>query len=85
MASQDIKPWILLSGDDDGAGYYLVPLSEDPVNWDYDLIQFLDEGPDNIVGKLAVLDTDGDGYSEIYAPSYYNSIVYMYTFVPVEK
>ena len=31
------KPWIALSGDDDGIHYIMFPLSEDPTNWDYDL------------------------------------------------
>ena len=31
------KPWIALSGDDDGIHYIMFPLSEDPNNWDYDL------------------------------------------------
>ena len=31
------KPWIALSGDDDGIHYLLFPRSEDPTNWDYEL------------------------------------------------
>jgi hypothetical protein len=30
------KPWIALSGDDDGVHYLLFPVSEDPENWEYD-------------------------------------------------
>ena len=31
------KPWIALSGDDDGIHYILFPRSEDPSNMEYDL------------------------------------------------
>ena len=31
------KPWIALSGDDDGVHYLLFPKSEDPENMEYDL------------------------------------------------
>jgi hypothetical protein len=31
------KPWIALSGDDDGVHYILYPTSEDPASWEYDM------------------------------------------------
>ena len=31
------KPWIALSGDDDGVHYVMHPMSDELDNWDYDL------------------------------------------------
>ena len=31
------KPWIAISGDDDGVHYIMFPKSEDPENWEYDI------------------------------------------------
>ena len=30
------KPWLTVSGDDDGKVYILRPLSEDPTDWTYE-------------------------------------------------
>ena len=88
MAGQGTKPWLLLAGDDDGKAYYFVPFSEDPNNWDYDTITFLDETGDSgtwqIIGQMATADADGDGLTEIYIPSYYKNRVLIYEFSPVE-
>lgn len=38
------KPWISLSGDDDGKHYVMYPISEDKDNWEYDLQMIIDTG-----------------------------------------
>ena len=38
------KPWISLSGDDDGKHYVMYPKSEDKDNWEYDLHLIIDTG-----------------------------------------
>jgi hypothetical protein len=38
------KPWISLSGDDDGNHYIMYPKSEDKDNWEYDLQLIIETG-----------------------------------------
>ena len=38
------KPWISLSGDDDGKHYILMPVSEDRDNFDYDMELLIETG-----------------------------------------
>ena len=38
------KPWISLSGDDDGNHYIMYPKSEDPFDWEYDLKLIIETG-----------------------------------------
>ena len=38
------KPWISLSGDDDGNHYIMYPKSEDPFDWEYDLQLIIETG-----------------------------------------
>ena len=38
------KPWISLSGDDDGNHYVMYPKSEDPYDWEYDLQLIIETG-----------------------------------------
>jgi len=77
------KPWILLSGDDDGRLYYFTPLSEDPNNWEYSERRVLvDEGIENIIGRPSTADLDGDGYNEMFIPSYFANKIIMMTWAP---
>ena len=39
-----MKPWISLSGDDDGKHYLLYPQSEDKEDWNYDIETIIDTG-----------------------------------------
>merc|ERR1711971_1414776 len=73
------KPWIALSGDDDGIHYIMFPLSEDPTNWDYDL-QIMVDTEETTSGTMAIDDLDGDGYTEIVSAGYTAGKVYVYTF-----
>ena len=38
------KPWISLSGDDDGNHYVLYPKTEDKVDWEYDMYLIIETG-----------------------------------------
>ncbi|VDI79775.1 Hypothetical predicted protein [Mytilus galloprovincialis] len=73
------KPSILLSGDDDGKAYYLEPLSNEPSDWSYSMMMFLDAG-DGTVGELSFADVDGDSYVEVFAPSYSTNELFVYRF-----
>ena len=43
-----LKPWISLSGDDDGKHYILYPQSEDKDEWTYDLELIIDTGNNSL-------------------------------------
>nr|KAG5686829.1 hypothetical protein BaRGS_016684 [Batillaria attramentaria] len=53
------KPWIILSGDDDGQAHLLKPASNDASDWSYQQTNFLDVGT-GTVGGIAAGDMDGD-------------------------
>jgi len=75
------KPYIALSGDDDGVHYVLFPKSEDPANMEYDMEVMVDTEK-TTAGTMAVTDLDGDGYTEIVSAGYTAGEVYVYTFAP---
>ncbi|XP_042881107.1 uncharacterized protein LOC122258899 [Penaeus japonicus] len=75
------KPYILLSGDDDGRMYVLYPNSEDRDDWLYQKHILLDT-EDTTVGKMAHGDLDGDGYEEVIVAGYTIGEVYVYTYAP---
>ena len=75
------RPNILVSGDDDGRAYILEPLSSDPTNWNYKKNTIFDAGS-GTVGQMAFADVDGDGYNDIFIPSYNQATVHVYTFAP---
>jgi len=75
------KPWIALSGDDDGVHYILFPRSEDPDNMEYD-IQVMVDTEETTAGTMAVVDLDGDGFTEIISAGYTAGMVYVFTFKP---
>ena len=76
------KPWIMLSGDDDGRTYSLRPNSEDPSDWSYTMTFFVDQGQGQIVGKPAAFDSDGDGFTEVFVPAYSSDEVKFFTYSP---
>merc|ERR1711892_64411 len=75
------KPWIALSGDDDGVHYVMFPLSEDPTNFEYEM-QVMVDTEATTAGTMAVADLDGDGYTEIISAGYTSGEVFVYTFAP---
>nr|CAD7456445.1 unnamed protein product [Timema tahoe] len=76
-----LKPYILLSGDDDGKHYILVPRSQSKVDWTYDTILLEDTFGDTAGASLAA-DLDGDGFTEIIAAGYSAGKVYVYSYSP---
>eukprot|EP00095_Tigriopus_kingsejongensis_P007119 maker-scaffold303_size215788-snap-gene-1.16 protein:Tk07119 transcript:maker-scaffold303_size215788-snap-gene-1.16-mRNA-1 annotation:"hypothetical protein DAPPUDRAFT_229131" len=70
-----MKPWIALSGDDDGNHYVLYPTSEARDDWTYEkhLLVATDKPTS---GTMAVVDIDNDGYTEIIAAGYSAGTVY---------
>merc|ERR1711997_625740 len=74
-----LKPWISLSGDDDGKHYLLFPESEDKDNWNYDLHLLIDTNGDT-AGTMAIADLDGDGFQELISAGYSSNTVYVHTF-----
>jgi len=75
------KPWIALSGDDDGVHYVMHPMSDELDNWDYDLKIMVDTEA-TTAGTMAVADLDGDGFTEIISAGYTEGMVYVYSFSP---
>ena len=75
------KPWIAISGDDDGIHYVMFPKSEDPEDFEYD-IQVMVDTQATTAGTMAVVDLDGDGYTEIISAGYTAGEVYVFTFAP---
>ena len=92
------KPWIALSGDDDGIHYILFPRSEDPADMEYELrvryiasteyshhqhlSQIMHDSEATTSGTMAIDDLDGDGFTEIISAGYTAGEVYVYTFAP---
>merc|ERR1712107_710579 len=73
------KTPIAISGDDDGVHYIMFPKSEDPENWEYD-IQVMVDTEATTAGTMAVVDLDGDGFTEIISAGYTAGEVYVFTF-----
>lgn len=74
------KPHIAVSGDGSEHLHILVPKSDDSNNWNYKHEKVLNVGC--MVGKLAVADIDGDGYSEILVPGWEEGKVHVLTYQP---
>jgi hypothetical protein len=74
-----VKPWISLSGDDNGRHYILYPSSEDKNDWTYNQELIIDSEAQT-VGTQAIVDLDGDGYMELIAAGYSADTVYVHTF-----
>lgn len=81
-SNSESRPWIVLSGDDDGRSYYLEPLSESADDWNYNMTVFSDQGEGKIVGTPTAFDSDGDDYTEIFVPCYTDNLLKFYTFAP---
>ncbi|XP_078597462.1 uncharacterized protein LOC144873724 isoform X1 [Branchiostoma floridae x Branchiostoma japonicum] len=72
------KPPILLSGDDDGHAYLLVPSSDDPADWSYQKRPLL--ASTGIVGGVSAADIDGDGNIEAFISAYGEDKVHVFRF-----
>ena len=68
-----------MSGDDDGKAYYFEPVSNNSSDWTYTKMTFLDAG-NGTVGELSSADVDGDGFVEVFVPSYTTNEVFVYRF-----
>ncbi|XP_050739301.1 uncharacterized protein LOC127009866 [Eriocheir sinensis] len=75
------KPYILLSGDDDGRIYVLFPNSDLRDDWLYEKHILLDTEKTTI-GKMAHGDFNGDGYEEVAVAGYSIGQLYLYTYAP---
>ena len=60
----------------------LTPRRTDVNNWEYILLPILDEGPGQIIGKPTAADVDGDGFKEIFIPSWFMDRLFIYTYGP---
>jgi len=78
------KPYIMLSGDDDGKHYVLEPFTEDPEDWRYHKHLLVDTEM-TTSGKFIAEDLDGDGYTEIIAAGYSSGTLYTFTYAPEEE
>lgn len=78
------KPWIVLSGDDDGRAYYMKPESQLPNNWVYELVTIFDGGADFTMGSPIAFDSDGDGYTELFIAVYSGNEIRFYSFSNVD-
>ncbi|CAB3382336.1 Hypothetical predicted protein [Cloeon dipterum] len=75
------KPYVFVSGDDDGKHYILEPVSQDPADWTYNKHLLVDTNA-TTTGKYAIADLDNDGYNEIVAAGFTANEVYVYTYAP---
>jgi hypothetical protein len=76
------KPFVFISGDNGNYFCVLVPSKpHDPDDWNYTKQMFYYLGSD--VGRVAINDTDGDGYNEIFVPAYDAGQVVQFKIKPV--
>ncbi|CAG0886498.1 unnamed protein product [Cyprideis torosa] len=76
------KPYISLSGDDDGKLYILTPDSEDPSDWTYTKNILVETGA-TTSGKIAIADMNNDGYTDIIGCGYSAKTLYFFTYAPL--
>jgi len=76
------KPWIMVSGADDGRAYYLRPTSTATTSWDYEKVTVADHGVNQVVWGMASADIDGDGFTELFVSVRGRNKVETYTFRP---
>ena len=51
-SGEPVKPFISLSGDDDGKHYILYPTSEDKEDWTYEKYLLVERGDCNYIGLI---------------------------------
>jgi len=81
-ANRARKPWIYVSGGDDGRAYYLRPLAESATNWNYETVIVADHGASQQVAGVASGDIDGDGNEELFVSVHAKNKVEVYSFRP---
>jgi len=57
------------------------PTTQDADDWSYSEVTFCDAG-DGTVGEISAGDVDGDGFLEVFVPSYSQNEVIVYSFKP---
>jgi hypothetical protein len=77
-AEPGARPWILVSGDGSQRAHLLVP--EEGSRWAYREETLVDVG--GTVGLCLAEDVDGDGYTEIFVPSWNKDEIHVFTFAP---
>ncbi|KAK8385139.1 hypothetical protein O3P69_012143 [Scylla paramamosain] len=75
------KPYILLSGDDDGRMYVLFPNSDARDDWVYQKHILIDT-EETTIGKMAHGDFDGDGFEDVVVAGYSIGQLYLFTYNP---
>ncbi|XP_069938772.1 uncharacterized protein [Cherax quadricarinatus] len=75
------KPFILLSGDDDGCMYILYPDTEERDDWTYQK-HILVNTTHTTSGKMAHGDFNNDGYEDVVVAGYTAGQLYVYTYAP---
>ena len=78
-----MKPWIALSGADDGRAYVLSPRSENSDDWTYDIKTIADYGTGQIVSGITAADIDGDGFAELFVSVRAKNTIEVFTYSPV--
>jgi len=76
------KPWIMVSGADDGRAYYLRPTSSDPASWAYERVTVFDYGANQVVPGISSADIDADGYEELFVSARTANKVDVFSFRP---
>ena len=74
------KPWLIVSGDDNGTVTQLTPRSADKADWGYDAARVATGS--GTVGSTDVADIDGDGWVEVAVPMYKDNQLRLYTYAP---
>ncbi|XP_002124593.3 uncharacterized protein LOC100177500 [Ciona intestinalis] len=80
MESAGVKPYVMVTGDDDGQGYVVTANTEDPDDWTYSSVTIYSDGR-GTVGAIAVGDVDGDGATEVFLPLYEKRSVRVMTYL----
>nr|XP_002121068.1 uncharacterized protein LOC100186859 [Ciona intestinalis] len=80
VSARKKKPFIIVSGDDDGRVYVLIPNSKKTNNWEYSSHSiYKAAGP---VGALTIDDLNHDGYAEIVIPVVESNKLVFFTYDP---
>ena len=75
------KPFLILSGDDDGCVYVLEAMKDDdPSNWDYTM-KIIYQAEKSTIGQVSVEDVDNDGHPELFIPVYNEGRMLIYRLV----
>lgn len=76
------KPWIAVTGGDDGRAYVLSPQSQAVNDWNYQLTTVVDYGLIQSVTGITAADVDGDGYAELFVSVRGMNYVQVFSYSP---